>query len=108
MKRSRIVWGASQVLAAVAAYALFFALVPWIASQPIAEVPPAVAQVMPAGCPAVFENHAAYSCFWAGPLSAHPGKAVLIAAGFLLALGVLVVPSLTGRGLDLRRRHDQT
>jgi hypothetical protein len=104
MDRSRIYWCIAQVLALASMYPLFFAWVPWIAADPIEEVPSNVAAMMPDGCPAVFSSHAQYSCFWPGLIRDHPVQFASITGALLLVWAVLVVSALTGRGFQFRWR----
>jgi hypothetical protein len=105
MKRIDFVWCTAQVVALVACYPLFFSWVPWIASEPISDVPPEVQRLMPQGCPAVFGNHATYSCFWPGSIRAHPIEFSAITVGFAACVGVLIFSAATGRGLSFRWRR---
>src|SRR5262245_61235883 len=98
-------WRVGQLLSIAVMFTAFFAVVPYLGSDPIDEVSPSVAAQMPAGCPAVFTNHAQYSCFWQGPLRDHPVRFSLIAASLLIAWGFLTFASLSGRGFPLRKRR---
>jgi hypothetical protein len=55
-----------------------------------------VAALMPSGCPAVFANHAQYTCFWPGLIRDHPWKFALVTGGFLVCLGILISAGLLG------------
>ena len=50
-------WRVGQLLSIAIMFTAFFAVVPYLGSDPIEEVSPSVAAQMPAGCPAVFTNH---------------------------------------------------
>jgi hypothetical protein len=90
VKRSRILWSTAQILAVVAMYPLFFALMPWFGSDPIGDVPAQIAAEMPRGCPAVFSSHGHYSCFWPGLLRDHPVKVALLMAALLACWAFLI------------------
>jgi hypothetical protein len=104
MKRSHLLWCIAQIIALLAMYPLFFMWIPWIASQPIADMSPSVLASMPAGCPAVFSSHESHSCFWAGSVHRHPLAFAAITAGLLICWGVLIGSAVTGRGLSIRWR----
>ena len=104
MRRSDILWRIAPWAAAVGAFGFFFAWIPWIASQPITEVAPDVAALMPPGCPAVFTNHAHYTCFWSGLIHDHPFKFALVTGGLVACLGMGVAAGRLGRG---RSRGDR-
>jgi hypothetical protein len=95
-------WHLGQLVAIVVMCAAFLAVVPYLGSDPIAEVSPQVSAQMPHGCPAVFTNHGQYSCFWQGPLRAHRIRFVSLVAALLAAWAFLIATSLTGRGFRLR------
>jgi hypothetical protein len=101
MKRSHVLWCTAQVVTLLVMFPVFFTWVPWIASQPIAEVPRSVAALMPAGCPAVFGSHQTYSCFWLGSIHLHPFGFAAHTAGLLLCWGVLIGSAVTGRGFSI-------
>jgi hypothetical protein len=107
MTVKRIAWYLSQVAAIVVAVLLFFSWIPWIASEPIAEVAPEVAAQLPINCPAVFTNHGQHSCFWPGRVRDHMGTFIALTAGLATCSGFLSFVSLTGRGFSFGKRKEK-
>ena len=94
-------WHILQLLSFVAMMVLFLAIVPYLGSDPIAEVPPDIASTMPVGCPSVFGNHAQYSCFWDGPLRDHKPRFFLLLALLLLFWGFIIYTAFARRGFPI-------
>jgi hypothetical protein len=97
MKRSDLFLRIAPWFGAVGGLGLFFAWIPWMASEPIAQVPPDVAAMMPPGCPAVFTNHGQHTCFWPGLIRDHPLKFALVSGSFLAFVGISIAAQVMAR-----------
>ena len=101
MGRSRRFWVGVQLFGVVALFPLFFMWVPWIAAEPISDVPTSIAAQMPTGCSAVFANHGKYSCFESGLIREHRIRFEVLSLGLVAAWGMIVIPLLRSRGLSM-------
>ena len=103
--RARILWATAQVTVVVAAFGLFFMLMPWIAAIPIQELPKELSAVtLPNGCPAVTVAHGQVDCQWLGLVSSNVSLFSCLLAGLILCWVFLLFTGLTGRGFSLRRK----
>jgi len=100
MTGARITWHITQVAVAIAMVLLFFNWVPWLASEPIAQVSADIAGQMPPGCPAVFGNHGRYSCFWPGLIRDHQLKFAALTLGLAGCWAFFMAPVLNWRGFS--------
>jgi hypothetical protein len=98
-------WHIAQVLAVLVLMASFFSWAPWLTAVPIAEVPVAEAQKLPAGCPAATNGHGKWVCFSMGTIQENPvGFWVCTVAAFG-SWAFLIATSWSGRGLIFRRKR---
>jgi hypothetical protein len=103
MTGRRIAWHITQVVVAITMFLLFFTWIPWLASEPIAQVSARIAAQMPPGCPAVFGNHGHYSCFWPGLIRDHQLKFAALTLGLAGCWAFFVAPVLNWRRFLFRK-----